>query len=796
MANMTTQEENRNDELQTTTETGQPVVRRIATPKAAHDIVSKMKTDDSQDAIRRATIQGMIDGNPPYVDKDLVDAGLGSMVNVNFMSMRANLDARAAATHELFAEVPTLVEFKPVAPSRDDVAIWDHCRVMSEEYTNVVRDWPNFLPYMDLVSRESDAYGIGFCLFIDEWDWRPKAYKRGSLLFDAEASVEVVDNDIFCIRDKMTAADLFKHIEDEESARLAGWKVEAVRDALVRVFYKGEGADQNDRYQRSTWESLQQDIRNNTPAYQAKQFERVRVVHILVREVSGAQKVTHLIVPEDESQDTFLYESPNRFDSMDQVLWWMPYNYGDGYAKSVRGVASLMVQHDDLSNRFLCRVFDAGFTTASVMLQPQSQVDLGRLQFLQHGPYLVLPPELKAIQTTFQPQLAPLIQLREVSESVMKNNTGTYRQHSESPYGRGEMRTAREVLEESSREARYEKAAVMHRYNMLERLHREMFRRMTNAEYHAAETTRPGRAEAAKFIKRCMDRGVPRELLFDNRDKVALYVARAIGMGSLGVKYDVTNQLMGVMGMLPDEIGRNNALRDYIATRVGHQNVDRYCPTISRDKVPSNESSIAVLENNDMAEGVPVQVGSDQLHKTHIDVTLQGLIIPMIQAAQSWQAPQDPVRARQTLALAIQHVVEHSRFLAADRTRKAYLDGLEPVLKMAQQIVGQLDQLIAKMQQEQQRQQQQAQQTLQQADQVVKDRELEAKIYEINKKYQLEVMKQASLNQARADKTREQLDIRRSQADADIAIKANRAQADIEINRARAAAEGAALANG
>jgi hypothetical protein len=331
---------------------------------------------------------------------------------------------------------------------------------------------------------------------------------------------------------------------------------------------------------------------------------------------------------------------------------------------------------------------------------------------------------------------------------------------------------------------------------MLERLHREMFRRMTDPVYHAAPTARPGRPEAAQFVKRCVDRGVPHELIFGNQSKVTLYVSRAIGMGSLGVKYDVTNQLMSILGMLPDEIGRNNVIRDYIATRAGHQNVDRYCPTISRDKVPSNESSIAVLENNDMAEGVPVQVGSDQLHKAHIDVVVQGLIVPMIQGAQSGQPPQDPVRARQTLDLAVRHTGEHVRFLGADRTRKAYLDSLEPILQMAQRLIAQLDQMIAKMQQEQQRQQQQAQQTLQQADQVVKDRELEARIYEINKKYQLEVMKQASLNQMRADKTREQMDIRRTQADADIALKATRTQADIEINRARAAAEGAALAGG
>jgi hypothetical protein len=773
--------------------TALPVARRIATPQAAWEVFKRMRDNDDSDAQRRATLQGMIDGNPPYVPKELEDAGLASMVNVNFLTMRANLDARAAATHELFAEVPTLVEFKPVAPAPGDTAIWQHCQVMAEEYTSIVREWTNFLPYMDLVARESDAYGLGFCLFPDEWDWRPKAYKRGALLFESDASVEVSDNEIICVRDRMSAAAIFEILEDEDAARKAGWKVEALKDALIRVFGRGESQNATDKYQRSTWESVQQMRRNNETDYQVKQFDRVRLVHLLVQEVSGDRKITHLIIPENQSQSDFLFESKGHFERMDQAVWWMPYNYGDGYIKSVRGVASLMAQHDDLSNRFLCRVFDAGFTTASVMLQPQGQTDLGRLQFLQHGPYLILPPELKAIQTTFQPQLAPLIQLREVSESVMKNNTGTYRQHAESNYGRGEVRTAREVVEESSREARYEKAAVMHRYNHLERLHREMFRRMTNPEYHAASVRKLGSAEAARFVKRCMDRGVPRDLLFDNKEKLLLLVTRAVGLGSLGVKYDVTNQVLQASGMF-DEVGKVNAIRDWLAPRVGYYNVDRYKSMVNRDAVPTNETSIAVLENNDMAEGVAVQVGNDQTHKLHIDVVLQGLIGPMIQAAQSGQPPQDPMKAMQTLGLAIQHVQGHAQYLAQDPLRKQYLQQLEPVIKAAVQLYQQLQRMVEQIQRQQQQQQQQQQQTLQQADQVVKDRELEAKMFEMQRKFEIQRMNQTSLAQMREEKTKAQLDLRQQQASADIQLKAQRTQAEIEIARAKAASEGANLA--
>ena len=89
--------------------------------------------------------------------------------------------------------------------------------------------------------------------------------------------------------------------------------------------------------------------------------------------------MSHLIIAESGlAEPAFLFEGYSRYDKMSNVVWWLPYNYGDGYARSVRGVASFMAQHDDLSNRFLCRVFDAGFMSSSLLLRPDSQLDSRR----------------------------------------------------------------------------------------------------------------------------------------------------------------------------------------------------------------------------------------------------------------------------------------------------------------------------------------------------------------------------------------------------------------------------------
>lgn len=769
----------------TVTESGKPVARRIATAEAAYNVFQSHYDADMIDATRRATIQGMIDGNPPYVQAELDEAGLGNIINVNFMSMRANLDTRASAAHELFMEVSTLIEISPRHPGavpRDQAHLLG---VIAEEFSNTVKDWTGFLSNMDLVFRESDAYGIGIMLFEDEYTWRPKAYKRGSVPLDSMASIDLEDNDVYTVRDAITAGALFDAIKDPKVAREEGWNVTGVELTLKDVFLKGDNGDQSDKFQRSILETLQQMSRNCDPDFQQRQFERVKVVHVLCREVSGDRRVSHMIIPESPTNKLFLYNKPDRFATMSQVMWWLPYNYGDGYAKSVRGVGSWMAQHDDLSNRYLCRIFDAGFMVSSLLLQPVTGMDLSRLQFVQHGPYTIIPPELKMQQTNFQPQLMPLIQLREVGENVMKNNTGMYRQYQETTDNVLQPKTARQVAEESSKEARLEKAQVAHRYVHYERLYREIFRRMIECAQLPDEIRCNGRIEAREFMRRCLARGVPSDLFQDHKDKLLVTATQAIGMGSLSARMDITNQVLSMAGALDAE-GQVNATRERLAVLVGWRNVDKFRPPVSRDQVPSNDTSIAMLENNDLAQGQQASAGSEQLHRIHIAVHSQ-LVMPILQALQQNQI-QDPQAALTALSSANPHLREHQQFMASNPLTAAEAKQLDPFLRAAEQAARTLQADVDAIRRQQEREQQDNAQRVADADQVLKDRELEAKIYEIQRKAELERMKQESLNSMRAEKTAAQLDIARAKAQADMALARDRQAAELDIQRQKGVA--------
>ena len=59
-------------ELQNVTDEGRAPKYRLATPDAAANLFAALKREDAAgDAPRRAMIQGMNDGNPPYDDAEL-----------------------------------------------------------------------------------------------------------------------------------------------------------------------------------------------------------------------------------------------------------------------------------------------------------------------------------------------------------------------------------------------------------------------------------------------------------------------------------------------------------------------------------------------------------------------------------------------------------------------------------------------------------------------------------------------------------------------------------------------------
>lgn len=762
--------------LETVSKSGSPVRRRFRTAQAAYNVFTDLLRNYDLVAGTRAKIQGMYDGNPPYDNAELLRLGQSYRCNVNFREMESIIDANTAAAWSLHLDVNTLIEVRmnPLIVANDPLSV-DWASVIEEEYTRLLLKWNGFYTNLNLSIHEYFLFGVGFSVWPDEWDWRSKSFKSGNALVPGMAPTDIDKLELLMIRDMMSAGDLYRILENKDTAISAGWNTAAIKELLVRTYVEEAEPSPNgqDPAQTSPWESLQQKLKNGDPDMAVTEFEGVRIVHVLVKEVYGDKKVSHFILAEDDGlQSKWLYEGYQKYERMRNVAWMLPYSYSDGYLRSSKGMGHRSFPHCEFSNRLLCTTFDGGSLAASLLVQPKTGLDAARLSLVRMGPITMLPENLSVVQTSFMPNVASLVQIRGLSKDILHNNTGVFRPRNE--LTADAPKTAQQVRSEENKEARFERNQVEHFYTNWQLWHEETFRRLTRKDYINSSLDLPGKEEAKEFIDRCVDRGVPKKVLFDPKS-MDIVVSRAIGMGSPSVKMDITNSLQAMKGSMGEE-GRNQADREWASARLGQWNVNKFFPRINRDNIPSNAGSFAVMENNDMAEGQQSLVGEDQLHYIHITYhfdRIQGVI----KAAQEGQM--EPMAAVQELMISLPHVSQHIQFLSKDISRKAQVSNAVDMLKSFNKIFIQLQAVVKQqMAQEQQAQEEAAMQQESQGPQL--SGEDQVKMAKVQGDLQLEAFKQKSLNSMREMKTQEQMQIKRVQTDVSNALKASQVSAELE----------------
>jgi hypothetical protein len=772
--------------------TGLAVKRSIPTIDVARAVMKSMEEVEEPTARRHARHRGLADGNPPYKQATLDALNLGYTTNVDFGEARGIINQKASQHFELFQEVPTLADFEVVdAPDDKNVQPRErHEDVVSEEFTRTLQSWSGFLPLMDFLRREADVVDVGVCAWRDKYDWRPVQISRGAFFPSPYARVDVETWDLAALADTLDAHYLLNLARDPEAAIAEGWNPDMIRRILVDVFVGNVTQDTQNGvdsgYQDvSRWEQLQMMLRNNDPACMAKMFDLVKVRHIFVKEPESG-KISHLIMPTAicTEGDGFLCEEHDVYDTMSQALFVLPSNFGNGYLRSVRGLVSSIETHCDLSNRFLGRIFDAAMLAGTIMLKNTGAVgDARRLQLVRAGLVTLLPPGTEALQaSSFAPPLAPLVQVRDLSSAVMRNNVpGVYRANSESWTENQPQKTAREVAELSTKEARADKAGVAFDYQMLQKLYRQIYDRMISADLQGDKTL-PGAIEAREFVARCKKRGVPAAWL--KPGALRLMITQTIGFGSWGVRLDVTSEVVGMRGLF-DEAGSKNAVRDRLAALVGYRNVDRYLASVTRDSIPSNEKSIARLENNDAGEGSQIDVGMDQNHVAHFIVHAEPLQ-QILQAAAQDASQIDVMRALPALESLLSHMQGHLQVIAQDPAKAAFVQEGEGLLRAGIQAQKQLAKMAEEIQAQQQEQQAQQQQMLQEAQGVLANRDAELESYKAQKNLEIKGSMNNSLMEMRASRQAHSEAINARRTEADISLKSQKQAYELELARQKA----------
>lgn len=774
-------------ELQTATATGAAVPRRFDSAEALSVVYNDLQqTDSTGDAKRRRYLQSVYDGTPPWDPRDLEAYGLKDLNNFNALGLRNLIEGRASVYAQLAVDNSALVELRVAAEDRDpSLQLNSLADIIAREFSQTVRDWPGFQPFIESVGKEADLFGLGPAMWPDDLDWRPVAVKRGAVKFPDRSNVEIDKLELVFVEGEFDAGLLFRAmaLPDGQSK----WEPSNLRQFLRESFFEGQSTESQpgDVDGTSVIESAERQMRDKT-WQDSRQFTTLRVIHAFVKEVPSG-RVTHSIIPAAPKGggSYYLYDDKGCHESMQNVVWWLPYNWGDGgKARSVRGLASYLAPIDLAMNRLLCKAVDATERASTMFLQPKTRIDPGQLEFIHFGPYTVLPVDAPAVQGgATAPNLPQLMQMRDSLFSIGRSHSEGATELMASS-GSASRRTRQDAMMAEAERQDSKSRQYIIRVTMLDLLFREMHRRLFAALSIDKAVDVPGREVAVAWKEACVRAGVPKDVFNKQLKLFRVFASRELLLGGSNRKTAMLGAMLTQFGSMLDEEGRVTAFRDMIAGQLGHSAIDRYRPIATRDRRKSDASSMARLENNDMLEASMVEVGADQFHWVHIGVHME---IPE-SLTQAWQQGQiqDPAKALQMFGIAVGHIMTHLEFGKSQPGMKGTAQQLEQHIKSYQATIKSMELAANKLAAMQRQQQMQQQKLLADADQNKLGAETLLADRESARQVDLEAAKQASLNNMRAIKTRDQMAIAAWRAKQQAAIDSYRATLEMRIRAMKA----------
>ncbi len=663
------------DSLGSLDKKGRPVKSRLKDVKSALDLFNVLRRADEGSSANRARVDAMFDGASPYDSRKLAASGQNLKTNLNFGEAQRLLDISLSAYVDLYSSLERLVEVKGTEGEASEIKTQED--IVAEEITHLLRSWPEFHSNYLRLCTTFLKHGVGITYFDTPDDWRFRVGSFADMLIPRQTPASENLIDVAIGRREYHLHELYAFIKNEKAAQNVGWNVKEVKRAIMKsADTTGRGSRASRNY--SDWEAVQQELKNND-IYAGHQNPTVSVLHFWVREMDGS--VSHYISCESEPKD-FLYKKISRYEKPEHAYIMFTYGVGsNGTYHSIRGLGHRIFNHIQTSNRLRCQMIDGAMLGSAVMIQPDSQRALDELGFTYYGAYAVLSPNVNIIEKAV-PNLSTAVQpaLQDISQQLAMNTDtmSTYGQQG-SPY-----RNQMQVVSDMDVSTRLSGASLNLFYASWNRLMREVVRRIV-----AGKRRDPALGE---FYARCAARGVG-ESFIKTLDVARTKAVRSIGSGSYANRLVALRELQAISGSF-DEVGRRNLTRDIVSTRVGHDLADRYTPQLEESR-PTTDNKIAFFENQQLMEGLPVPVITNEIHGTHLQIHIPALG-ELIEQLNTGAA--DPVPALPALQAFYQHIAETVENIAGDPAQQVAVGEARQVLQYAEEMINNTTKKVQKIQ--------------------------------------------------------------------------------------------------
>jgi len=612
---------------------------------------------DFQAMRARALVQSEVDGNPPYSDCEDRKYGIGGRTNVNWGYLTQSQQDIEEPYISLFESIDVFGTTPTDYGSKLERN--QYSQIIAEEVTRMIRNWPDWPFTLQMTVHLFTMFGVSFTFREDRHDWRWKVYDLSYLKMPRRTRASINDVDIVTCKVEMLPSQLYRKIENEEVAELAGWNVEAVKAAMKSATQRAADTS-NPQEMEKTYKD--QDYFTGLSA------TTVDIVHGWIRECDGT--VTHLIARYDGVGE-FLYKCEGLYQDMSELVTAYTFGVGsNGDFYSIRGNAWRGHNGSASLNMLTCKFLDQACFAATPHIQASSEDAVIDQMIRPRGPYNVVDqgttfPEIPHVN--YQQTLIPAI---EQVQGIFAMRTRS----SSSARANNVAKTAEEIKTQNEIDGRLNAAQTDLFFMSWKNDFKETVRRACSKDISEAH---PGGKEVFEFRRRCMKRGVPMDAIYAV-DVASIEINRGIGKGSAQERRSAFGALMPNMGSF-DQEGQRILLRQFTASYTDLQFARLLVPDQAGSRPPM-DLQIANMENSLMQLGQQATIEPNQDHVVHVGAHL-AVVSEINGALEQMQIPLE--EAIPQMFPIWKHAGEHMQFISPENP-------LFPEFKEALQQVGEV----------------------------------------------------------------------------------------------------------
>lgn len=618
-----------------------------------------------------AEIRGLIQGNPPYNQQQLQEAGLDYVTNVNDMSAYAKVQRGCLAYWNLLYNTEYTCAFEVMFDTAD-AAEW--ANTLSKYWDDVMEEfWPSFYINTTSLINQLVELGISPIIFSDErspkWNMveLSRFYIPDQTQTDPDFLTTAYVESEYTIQSLWNIYQKNKKLNDNRT----DWNVAAIGKFLVRY----ANSVVKNAPELTDMLALENKMLSGDTSYTNLYSDSVKIISALEQEFDG--KVSHYMFHRHFSVEDFMYKAVGQYESIHEALVIFTLHPGEYTIHANKGLGHKIFSMAQAKIQAMCSVVDM-IKWASTPIVKGSSLNSKDVQQIKFYPGVVTDiGSCDFAQNNLGANVNEVVSGVQFIENTIETNINMGGDDpAQADPDQGSLSPS-QVKIRATKEFNVLKNNIHHFYTSMDRVLRLMTAKMLRSK-----AGYPLHDMAQAWMDRCIKAGVPKQIFQVPSDEASSWkmpttlrvkASRAMGAGSQAAQLSALESLQPFAGGFNVQEARAFK-RDIIIATVGRESLPRYNNETGQPDNAAGGSSLAGVENAIMQAGKSPIFSEDNEQRSHVATHL-ALGQQLVQ--QREQNQMDAVTADSVFQVLIPHLGQHMEALSKDIFAQSFFKQVE-----------------------------------------------------------------------------------------------------------------------